>query len=420
MVYDYDVIVIGGGPSGLSAAIRARRVRTYNLLPASVLVLNNSEPGGLCNWKEVYMTGPGWSYKGDELLSLFMSDISRYNIEVRKEDVIEAELHSKEKVVRTKEGEYTSLGLVIATGMKKTWNERDYLGKGLLATLKGYRYMEEQFEELCSENEGKIITLVGTEEIDKIVAFFQNINKDRMKMQVVVEPPFLGIKNLPDDAIQGWLSRVYGEGKVEGIDILEGGEERKVPTDFVLVDFESYMLRTNTSHFLKDLPMRNGFIKVDRSMRTSISGVFAAGDVTGPPFSVAKALGQGVTAGLECYRYVYRLKFGEEAPMYAFYPIHDKDGRPAYFKIPELKAEDRPKVLGRYEIREGKIAFADLEIPHSELKETIISLCDGKHGVNDLLSVLNQKFDVTKSEANNSLKEIAEQLIAAKEMTIHR
>jgi thioredoxin reductase (NADPH) len=419
MEYDYDIIVIGAGPAGLSAAIRARRVRTYNLLPASVLVLNNSEPGGLCNWKEVYMTGPAWSYKGDSLLSNLMGDIVRYNIEVEKEEVIAAELHSNIKVIRTEKGEYRSLGVVIATGMKKVWNEKDYLGKGLLATLKGYKYMETQFQNLCMDNPGRTITFIGTEELDRTLSFFKKINNGSMKVQVVVEPPISDKKNLPENAVQGWLSRIYGDGTVEGVEVRSDGQLKQLRTDFALIDFESYMLLTNTSTFLNDIPLKNGFITVNRGMGTDIPGIYAAGDITGPPFSVAKAVGEGVTAGLECYRFVYESKFGRPAPMFAFYPIHDIKGDPSYFSVPKLKDHYRPKVLGRYEIGKKTIKFSEIEMPLEPTGQAILSLCDGSHDVSEIIATVSEQMKKEETDVKKALEELVEQLICTKEMAIH-
>jgi hypothetical protein len=179
------------------------------------------------------------------------------------------------------------------------------------------------------------------------------------------------------------------------------------------------MLRTNTSIFSSDMVKKSGFIKVDKNMRTSVSGVFAAGDITGPPFSVAKAVGEGVTAGLECYRYVYRLKFGKEPPMFAFYPIHDREGKPSYFEIPELKDDYKPKLLGRYEIKEGKITFSEVDIPHEDVNETILLFSDGKNTVVDIISEISKKHEIDVKEAKKRIEDILEKLITFKEMALH-
>ena len=136
-------------------------------------------------------------------------------------------------------------------------------------------------------------------------------------------------------------------------------------------------------------------------------------------YAVAKAVGEGVIAGLECYRYVYRLKFGKEPPMYAFYPIHDREGKPSYFEIPELKVEYRPKLLGKYDIEGDKIKFPETEIPYNEINEAILSLTDGKHEVKSIVSEISRNFGLDEKEAKESLKELVEHLILAKDMTIH-
>ncbi len=361
-MYHSDIIVIGAGPAGLSAAIRARRVRTYNLLTSSVTIISNSSPGGLADWTKVRMTGDGWSYEKGEVISRLMKDVEDFCIPVIQERVTGVEREGDLFRVTTDKGEYTSLAVVVATGMRMTWNEREFFKKGLFGTLKGYRFMEDHFRELCEREQGKTMVFVGTREMDKTVEFFQEINKGRMDVKRVLDS---------GDNILG-----YGDGMVVRT------RDGDVRGDHVLIDFESYMLSTYTGDMIACDKDRENFI-ISRGRCAVDEGLFAAGDVTGPPFSLAKAVGEGTTAGLESYRYAYSKKFNKEAPVFAFYPIH-KDGKPTYFQIPELEDRFRPKILGGYEIRGGKIVFRECELDHSEFNMALIEMCDGTRNMGEL------------------------------------
>ncbi len=304
----HDVIVIGAGPAGMSAALRARRPKTFDYLPSDVLVLEEGEPGGISSWKETYFTSPGWTYKRDELRSMLMAEIERFCIPLRGERVLSADLSGKIKRIITDKGEYEALALVIATGMRNGANEWKYFGKGLYATLRSVDVIKSTYREICGKHER--IAFVGSEKMELALSLWnESCDKE----------PVVFIENEDNRVLE-----IFGDGRVEGMKVLRNGAVEEIPVDAIIVDFESYMLRPTTRIF--DIETDDGFIKADRLGRTNIAGVFAAGDISGPPFSVAKAVGEGVTAGIEAYRYAYGMKFKKEAPAFAFYPLEGKNG----------------------------------------------------------------------------------------------
>jgi len=313
-----------------------------------------------------------------------MKDVEDYSIPVKREKVLKVIKGDDKFTVITDKGEYTSLAVVMATGMRMTWNEKEYFGGKLFGTLKGYRFMEDYFTELCESEKGKTMVFVGTEEMNKTIDFFENINRGRMKVKKVLD--------------RGTNIRGYKD------DIIVMTDEGDVPGDLVLIDFESYMLSTYTGNMIESHKDERGFIKADKRCRVQ-DGLFAAGDITGTPFSLAKAVGEGTTAGLESYRYVYRKKFGKEAPVYAFYPIHD-EGSATYFEIPELKDDYRPKLLVDPIKKDDKFIFRECEIEDNELNSTLLEKCDGQHTLKDIRDELGD------------IDEKIKKLINAKDLTL--
>ncbi len=356
-MYDSDVIIVGAGPAGLSAAARARRVRTFNLLPASVTIITNSEPGGLANWWKVRITGDGWSYEKGELTKKFLSDIRDYNIPIIKDTVSDVYREDDMVVVATDTDMYRCLAVIICTGMRMTWNEKEFFPKKLYGTLKGYRYMEEHFSRFCSEHDGKRIIFIGTPPMDTTIKLFQRINKGRMEVLTVEDTG----KN-----IRGY--RETADGKISVLTA-----DKEITGDFIHVDFESYMNNNLSCPKILD---HNGFQNIDRKYRIS-RGIFAAGDVTGPPFSVAKAVGEGASAGMEAYDHVHRVKFDVPAPLFAFYP-NRREGQITRFTVPELEGHYRPKLLGRYLEKDGELIFRETSLPADPSVVRLLDTCDGR------------------------------------------
>ncbi len=364
-MYDSDVIIVGAGPAGLSAAARARRVRTFNLLPASVTIISNSDPGGLADWWKVRVTGDGWSYEKGELTKKLLTDVHDYNIPIIQETVNRVYREDDIVVVATDDKKYRCLAAVVCTGMRVTWNEREFFPKKLYGTLKGYRYMEEYFSRKCEENTGKRIIFVGTPPMDTTLELFERINKGRMEMIVVEDT--------------GRNIRGYKETEDGKISVLTADKE--ITGDLILVDFESYM---NNNLSCPNILENTGFQDIDRKYRIS-HGIYAAGDVTGTPFSIAKAVGEGTSAGLEAYDHVHRAKFGKPAPLFAFYPNH-RESQITRFEIPELKDFYRPKFLGNYEEKKETLVFRETSLERNKFTIPLLKACDGSSTLEQLRS----------------------------------
>jgi hypothetical protein len=116
--------------------------------------------------------------------------------------------------------------------------------------------------------------------------------------------------------------------------------------DLMVIDFLSYELMPARSFRCDGLELdQNGFVVVDRRQHTNLPGLFAAGDVTGTPAAVATAIAEGVTAGFEAYRHVYRQKFLGEPSLFAYYGV-DRELRPGVRELPSLPpAEYGPEIL---------------------------------------------------------------------------
>lgn len=266
----YDVLVIGGGPAGLSAALNVRaRGR-------SVLVVSNPlEENPLWRAKRVdnYLGLPGVS--GPELLTALHRHAESAGAEFRAGKVLNA--------VRMGDTWYVSIGsdmenakaIVLAAGVargKKFPGEEPFLGRGVsyCATCDGMLYR------------GKTVAVLGYSDTAKREAEFL---------------AGIGCSVIYFDRPKNCT--ILGEKRVGAI-ICDG---ETVPVDGVFL-LRPTMVPTD---LFPGLEVENGYVTVDRKMATNLPGVFAAGDCTGGPLQISKAAGEGLTAGQSAAGYAAAL-----------------------------------------------------------------------------------------------------------------
>ena len=262
----YDVLVIGGGPAGLSAALNVRaRGR-------SVLVVSNPlEENPLWRAEKVdnHLGMPGLS--GAELLRQFQHHARQAGVEIRTGKVLNA--------VSMGDVWYASIGsdmehaaaVVLAAGVargKKFPGEDAFLGRGVsyCATCDGMLYRGKPVAVLgysdTAKREAEYLAGIGCD-----VTYF-----DRPK-----------------------VCTIAGSGTVERVSC--DGETIEAAGVFILRPTMA------PADVFPGLRVENGYVMVDRKMATNLPGVFAAGDCTGGPLQVSKAVGEGLVAGQSAAAY---------------------------------------------------------------------------------------------------------------------
>jgi len=308
----YDLIIIGGGPAGITAGIYGARQNLKTLLITK-------EFGGQIARKTVPVENyPGFSeISGADLLQRFKVHLEKFKIDTKKEIVVRVRKTNENfKILTENKKEYQSKAVIVASGVDprplKVPGEREFIGKGVsyCTTCDGPLFKRKSVAVIGGGNAGfeAALFLAGfakkiyiLEYGSAVKAFEANQEKAKKTGKIEVITNAL-LKEIRGDKFVN--SVVYQDLKLK--------EKKSIDVEGVFVEIGS---RPATS-FIKDLVKFDHLInKLDeieinlRTCETTMPGLFAAGDASDVEYKqVVIAAGEGAKAALSAYRYLKKLK----------------------------------------------------------------------------------------------------------------
>lgn len=307
----YDVIIIGGGPSGLTAALYTSRAGLKTFLIESYCIPSQAITADCIENYPGFPEGIG----GFELIEGFKKQAKRFGVEFGAGEVAKIREYKKEGRrgwrVGYEDKSYTAPSLIIATGAvyKKLGvpGEDRLSGKGVsyCATCDGALYKDKDIVVIGGGNsaveEALFLTRFG-----KSVTLIHR--RDRLRaVKVLQERAFANkkIRFLWDSVV----TEISGENKVRAVKVenVKTGKAESVPCDGVFI----FVGNVPNTEFVKDLVRldENGYVITDENMRTSTPGIFACGDCRRKILrQIVTACGDGAIAGFSSQHYVEEIK----------------------------------------------------------------------------------------------------------------
>jgi thioredoxin reductase (NADPH) len=294
---EYDVVIIGAGPAGLTAAIYSARYKLKTLVIGQLAGGIASEAWEICNFPTYGRV------KGFDLMQKMISQVKELGVTVLNEEVKEI----KKNLVLTNKKEYSTKKIIIATGTQRKRlelpKEKEFLGKGIsyCATCDG-GFFKDKIAGVIGGSDAALTAALLLSRFAKKVYIIYRKEKffraepawvDEVKKEKKIEPIF-----------NSEVAELIGEKKLEKVKLNTGKE---VVLDGLFIEIGS----NPNSELAKKMGVKTkeGYILTDERMRTNISGVFACGDVVESELKqIITACAQGAIAANCAYEEIQKGK----------------------------------------------------------------------------------------------------------------
>ena len=299
----YDVIIIGGGPAGMTAGLYASRARLRTLL------IENGLFGGQMTTTELIENYPGFpqGVSGEELSRLMEEQAKRFGMEAISDEVTEVSLEKDLKRVKTYEGEFFCRALIICTGTEYRKlgvpGEEKFKGRGIsyCATCDGAFFRDSRIIVVGGGDSALTEALFLTKFVSELTIIHR---RDALRATKIYQERTLNhpkIKFLWNSVVQ----EIKGDSVVRSVVVknVKSGEVKEVETEGAFL----FIGLTPRTHFLKELVQidESGYIITNENCETSIKGIFAAGDCRKKLLrQISTSIGDGATAAFAAEKYL--------------------------------------------------------------------------------------------------------------------
>ncbi len=296
----YDMVIVGGGPAGLTAGLYAGRARLRTL------ILDKGLPGGQLLNTERIEDYPGFeAIDGRELAKRLEGQARKFGVEIKMAEVLEVAAEEDRKRVVTADEHYAAGAVIVAAGGKS--RKLDVPGEAEMAG-RGVSY--------CAICEGpffqdQTIAVVGggntaVEEADYLTRFGKKVyiihRRGEFSAQRIAQERALNNPKIEVLWNTG-VTAILGEQGVRAVRLkaIEGGAERELPVEgvFIFIGFTPNQIKEHAKHDAL------GFFLTDERMETSVPGLFAAGDIRVQPVrQITNAVADGTVAAIIAQKYL--------------------------------------------------------------------------------------------------------------------
>ncbi len=298
----YDVVILGGGPAGSTAALYLSRYARKVLVVSKDLGSLGSS-GGIENW-------PGTrNIPGVELFGNFQEHAKEYGAEFIFGPIEKVIKQDKNFIITVNNTNYSSSALILSYGTEHRHlnipGEEKFIGKGVsfCATCDGMFFKNRD-----------VVVIGGADSAAKSALYLSDISR---KVTIIYRGVKMRCENVYLERIHKRENieiiydstpiEILGDSELEGIKIKRGNEEETINCDGVFVEIGGSPSR-EISDSLNIDTSKDGYIKVDSEKKTNIEGVFAAGDVTDIILrQVITASGDGALAAYSAHEYLQKL-----------------------------------------------------------------------------------------------------------------